>query len=98
MHYTLKVLTCIPRDSPQDTRKAGQGSASPGVMHLHHGKVLIFNIHRNNQILQIPFVDPRNLVQPQFLQQRVLHILMRKSLGDTQESGAQDKSAEDIHE
>lgn len=97
MHYTLKVLTCIARDSPQDTRKAGQGSASPGVMHLHHGKVLIFDIRRNNQILQIPFMDPRNLVQSQFLQKRVLHIL-RKSLGDTQESGAQDTSAEEIHE
>lgn len=101
LHIFLKMgngLTCIARNPPQDACQAGQRSASPAVVHLQHGQVLISDMRRNNQILQIPLVDFRNLIQPQFLQQRVLHILMRKSLGETKESGAQDTSAEEIHE
>lgn len=93
-----RVLTCITRDSPQDARQAGQRSASPAVVHLQHGQVFISDMRRNNQILQIPLMDFRNFIQPKFLQERVLHILMRKSLGETEESGAQDTSAEEIHE
>ncbi len=93
-----KFLTCITGDSPQDARQTGQRSASPAVVHLQHGQVLISDMRRNNQILQIPLMDLRNFIQPEFLQQRVLHILMRKSLGETEESGAQDTSAEEIHE
>lgn len=92
-----KVLTCITRDSPQDACQAGQRSASPAVVHLQHGQVLVSDMRRNNQILQIPFVDFWNFIQAKFLQQRFLHILMRKSLGETQERGAQDPGAEEIH-
>lgn len=93
-----KVLTSIARDSPQDARQARQRPASPAVVHLQHGHVLISDMRRNNQVLQIPFMDLRNFIQAQFLQQSVLHILMRKSLVETEENGAQDTSAEEIHE
>lgn len=93
-----KVLTCITRDSPQDARQAGQRSASPAVVQLQHGQVLVSDVRRNNKILQIPLVDLWNFIQTEFLKQRVLHILMRKSLGETEESGAEDASAEEIHE
>lgn len=92
-----KVVTCITRDSPQDACQAGQRSASPAVVHLQHGQVLVSDMRRNNQILQIPFVDFRNFIQAKFLQQRFLHILMRKSLDETQERGAQEPGAEEIH-
>ena len=55
-------------------------------------------MRRNNQVLQIPLVDLRNLIQAEFLQQRVLHILVRKSLGESQERGAKDTRAEEIHD
>ena len=94
----VKLLTSIARDSPQDASQAGQRSASPAVVHLQHSRVLISDMRRNNQILQIPFMDFRNFIQAKLLQQRVLHILVRKSLGEPEESGAKNTSAEEIHE
>lgn len=93
-----ELLTCVSGDPPQDARQARQRSASPAVVHLQHGQVFISDVRRNNQILQIPLVDSGDFIQPEFLQQRVLHILMRKSLGESEESRAQDTSAEEIHD
>lgn len=95
---TWKVLTRIARDSPQDSRQTGQRSASSAVVHLQHGRVLISNMRRDDQVRQIPLMDVWNFIQAQFLQQGVLHILVRKSGGEAEESGAQNTSAEEIHE
>lgn len=58
-----KVLTSIARDSPQDACQARQRSASPAVVHLQHGHIFIFDMRRNNQVLQIPLMDLRNFIQ-----------------------------------
>lgn len=102
LHYeyfkTETVLTCVTRDAPQDARQAGQRPAPPAVLRLQHGQVLVPDVRRNDQILQISLVYFRKLVQSQFLQQRLLHILMGKSLDESTERGAEDTSAEEIHE
>lgn len=90
--------TCIAGDSFQDARKTGQRSASPAVVHLQHGHVLISHWRWDHQIFHIPFMDIRNFIQPQFPQQCVLHILMGKSLCETGESGEKDTSPKEIHE
>lgn len=95
---TQTVLTCVPRDAPQDARQAGQRPAPPAVVELQHGQVLVPDVRRNNQVLQISLVDFRKLVQAQFLQQRLLHILMRKSIDEAADGGAEDTNAEEIHE
>lgn len=91
-------LTCVAGDSPEDARQAGQRSASPALVHLQHGCVLVLYMRRNDQILQIPLMDLWNFVQAEFLQQRVLHILVRKGVGAAEEDAAEDTSAEEIHE
>lgn len=43
-------------------------------------------------------MDIWNFIQSQFLQQRVLHILVRKSSSETEKSGEKHADAEEIHE
>lgn len=93
-------VTCIAGNPPQDAHQAGQRSASPpAVVRLQHGEVLVLDVRRDDQILQVPLLDFGNFIQAELLQQRVLHILVRKRAAGNQERGAQDaKSAEEIHD